>query len=196
MEKKILGALLLLLVSINFSSCNGLEPGLSVLKGNYNYQIGEFQRATINYVAGLERGRFTQWIYYNMGNVYFSLGESGAALDVWSNVDSAEDRDLQYRLHFNKGVLYYQLGRYEEAYGLFKEALKSDPTSIDAKINLELTLGKLAAPASQIGSSDRENSKTLENPAETKRMLEYIRRKEGKLWFSSEKEKEKHREDW
>ncbi|MBN2657205.1 MAG: tetratricopeptide repeat protein [Spirochaetales bacterium] len=196
MEKRFLKTLIPLAFALSFSSCNGLEPGLSVLTGNYNYQIGEFQQATINYVAGLESGRFTEWIYYNMGNVYFSLGEGGAALEVWTNVDSAEDRDLRYRLNFNKGVLFYQLGRYEEAYKLFKEALRSDPASIDGKINLELTLGKLAAPSVPPGQGDGSVEPSKVNPAETQRMLEYIRRKEGELWFSSEKEKENYREDW
>jgi len=196
MEKRLLKGLILLLFTLLFSSCNGLEPGLSVLAGNYNYQVGEFQQATIKYVKGLEKGRFTEWIYYNMGNVYFSLGEGEAALDVWTNVDTVEDRDLRYRLNFNKGVLFYQLGRYDEAYDLFKEALKSDPASIDAKINLELTLGKLAAPAVQKSPGNAPGETESVNPAETRRMLEYIRRKEGELWFSSEKEKENYREDW
>ncbi|MBB6479477.1 tetratricopeptide repeat protein [Spirochaeta isovalerica] len=197
MEKRLLKGLFLLSFILFFSSCNGLEPGLSVLTGNYNYQVGEFQQATINYVTGLESGRFSEWIYYNMGNVYFSLGEGGAALEVWKNVDSAEDRILRYRLNFNKGVLFYQLGRYDEAYNLFKEALRSDPASIDAKINLELTLGKLAAPAAQNGNSGNTAEKNeAVNPAETQRMLEYIRRKEGQLWFSSEKDKENYQEDW
>lgn len=168
---------------------------MSVLAGNYNYQVGEFQQATINYVNGLDSGKYSEWIYYNMGNVYFSLGESGAALDVWTKVDSVEDRGLRYRLNFNKGVLFYQMGRYEEAYELFKTALKAEPSSIDAKINLELTLGKLAAPQSDSGGASGGSVEAV-NPAETVRMLEYIRRKEGELWFSSEKEKDNYREDW
>lgn len=188
-------ALVFLLSLFLFTSCGGLEPGMSVLTGNYKYQVGEFQEATINYVKGLESGKYTQWIHYNMGNVYFSLGEGGAALDVWTKVDSVEDRDLRHRLNFNKGVLFYQMGRYEEAYELFKSSLKADPSSIDAKINLELTLGKLAAPPVENSGAGGGSAEAI-NPAETQRMLEYIRRKEGELWFSSEKEKENYREDW
>ena len=172
-----------------------MEPGLSVLVGNYSYQIGEFQQATINYVKGLESRKYKEWIYYNMGNVYFSLGEGGAALDVWANVETASDSELRHRLNFNKGVLYYQLGKYNEAYNMFKEALKADPSSLDAKINLELTLGKLAAPAIGNGGGNSNQSDSV-NPAETERMLEYIKRKEGELWFSSEQETEYDQEDW
>lgn len=195
MEKRFLKFLILPLFLLTLFSCGGLEPGMSVLLGNYNYQIGEFQQATVSYVKGLETGRYNQWIYYNMGNVYFSLGESGAAMDVWSHAESAEDPDLRYRLNFNQGVLQYQLGRYEEAYVLFKESLKADPASIDAKINLELTLGKLAAPVTENGGTSGGSSGTV-NPAETERLLEYIKRREGELWFSTQKEEETYREDW
>jgi len=195
MEKRFLKILLIAILPLVFSSCNAMEPGMSVLVGNYSYQIGEFQQATINYLKGLESQRYKEWIYYNMGNVYFSLGEGSAAVDVWSNAESAEDADLRYRLNFNKGVLYYQLGRYNEAYLLFKEALKASPSSIDAKINLELTLGKLAAPAVENNDVSRESSSSI-NPAETERMLEYIKRKEGDLWFSTEKETDYNQRDW
>lgn len=195
MEKRFLELILLVSVLMFFSSCRAMEPGMSVLAGNYKYQVGEFQQATISYVKGLESQRYKEWIYYNMGNVYFSLGEGGAALDVWSKVESADDADLRFRLNFNKGVLFYQLGKYSESYILFKEALKANPSSLDAKINLELTLGKLAAPPSAEGT-ETERAESIVNPAETERMLEYIKRKEGELWFSSEKETEYYQDDW
>lgn len=195
MEKRFLKILLLCSTVLFFTSCNGMEPGLSVLVGNYSYQVGEFQQATVNYVKGLESRRYTEWIYYNMGNVYFSLGEGGAALDVWANVETTTDTVLRHKLNFNKGVLYYQLGKYSEAYSMFKKSLKADPSSIDAKINLELTLGKLAAPAVEKNGS-RGGQIEIVNPAETGRMLEYIKRKEGELWFSSEQEESFDQEDW
>lgn len=195
MEKRFLKVLLLSASILFFTSCNAMEPGLSVLVGNYSYQIGEFQQATVNYVKGLESRKYTEWIYYNMGNVYFSLGEGGAALDVWSNVETASDSDLRHKLNFNKGVLYYQLGKYSDSYIMFKEALKADPSSIDAKINLELTLGKLAAPAVEKNGGSGGQAEVV-NPAETGRMLEYIKRKEGELWFSSEQEESYDQEDW
>lgn len=195
MEKRFLKFLLISVSVVLFTSCSAMEPGLSVLVGNYSYQIGEFQQATVNYIKGLESGKYKEWIYYNMGNVYFSLGEGGAALNAWTNVETASDTDLRHRLNFNKGVLYYQLGKYSEAYNMFKEALKSDPSSLDTKINLELTLGKLAAPAVE-DSVSRSGQNSSANPVETERMLEYIKRKEGVLWFSSEQEKVYDQEDW
>lgn len=195
MEKRFLKIFMLSIAVLFFVSCNAMEPGLSVLVGNYSYQIGEFQEATINYVKGLESRKYKEWIYYNMGNVYFSLGESGAALEVWENVETASDSDLRHKLSFNKGVLYYQLGKYNEAYLMFKDSLKANPSSIDAKINLELTLGKLAAPAVDNSNGSGALPSGI-NPVETERMLEYIKRKEGELWFSSEQEKTYDQEDW
>jgi Ca-activated chloride channel family protein len=196
MEKRLLNKALVVAVLLLLSSCNALEPGNSVLVGNYSYQIGEFQEATIHYIKGLERQKYKEWIYYNMGNVYFSLGEGGAAIDVWEYVESTEDSGLRHRLNFNKGVLYYQLGKYNEAYNMFKESLKADPSSLDAKINLELTLGKLAAPAVENSKESKGSGTGVINPGETERMLEYIKRKEGKVWFSSVKESDLNQQDW
>lgn len=195
MEKRFLRFILIVITPFFFSSCNALEPGVSVLVGNYSYQVGEFQEATIHYLKGLDRQKYKEWIYYNMGNVYFSLGESRAAFAVWENVESTEDMNLRYRLNFNKGVLYYQLGKYNESYIMFKEALKANPSSVDTKINLELSLGKLSAPSvDKLDSSG--NTQDIVNPAETQRMLEYIKRKEGELWFSTDQEPDLNQQDW
>lgn len=195
MEKRFLKIVPVILTVLFLSSCNALEPGMSVLVGNYSYQVGEFQQATINYLKGLESQRYKEWIYYNMGNVYFSLGEAGAALDVWANVELTEDSNLRFRLNFNKGVLFYQLGKFNDSYAMFKEALKAEPSSIDAKINLELTLGKLAVPAVENAEGSSGGGSSI-NPVETERMLEYIKRKEGELWFSTEKETDINQRDW
>ena len=196
MEKRFLILIILIVSIVLLSSCRAMEPGMSVLVGNYSYQVGEFQQSTIHYVNGLEANRYKEWIYYNMGNVYFSLGEGGAAVEVWENVESTTDPDLRYRLNFNKGILFYQMGKYRESYLMFKESLKANPSSIDAKINLELALGKLAAPDVENSNAGSGGSSNSINPAETERMLEYIKRKEGELWFSSEQETEYNQEDW
>ncbi len=197
MEKRFLRKqlLLLLIIPLFFYSCNALEPGMSVLKGNYFYQMGEFQQATISYLKGLETDKYEEQINYNIGNVFLSLGEGAAALDVWSNVEKTENADLRYRLNFNRGVLFYQLGKYSDSYNMFKKALKANPSSIDAKINLELTLSKIASGVSD-SNSEKSSGKSLVNPEETARMLEYIKRKEGEIWFSSQKEAEDNPRDW
>jgi len=195
MEKQFLKIISQIFILFLFYSCNFMEPGFSVLKGNYSYQLGKFQQATVSYLKGLESKNYEERIYYNMGNVFFSLGESSAALEVWSNAESTVNLDLRYRLSFNKGVLYYQLGKYRDASVMFKKALIANPASLDAKINLELTLVKLASRVSGT-NSHIPDTKGGTNPVETVRMLEYIKRKEGQLWFSSQKESENNTEDW
>lgn len=195
MEKRFLKKLLIILIPMLFTSCNWMEPGITVLRGNYSYQSGKFQQATISYLKGLKSEKYEERIYYNMGNVFFSLGEAGAALNVWANVESTEELDLRYRLNFNKGVLFYQLGKYSDSYNMFKEALIANPSSIDAKINLELTLGKMAAGSIESDSKTSGPGSTGA-PEETARILEYIKRKEGLLWFSSQKEVESNIKDW
>ena len=58
-----------------FGSCSLLEPGLSVLRGNYLYQQGRYQNALLLYLEGDESGKSRERILYNIGNVYYALGE-------------------------------------------------------------------------------------------------------------------------
>ena len=169
-------------------SCGFGEPHVSVLQGNYAYGQGRFQRATVEYLEALSTDQHLPWILYNLGNSYHSLGENEAALEMWNAALSSQDPELMYRAGFNRGVLFYEQGRFDEAYNEFRYALVINPSSIAAKVNLELTVQKLRAgtaaesgrPAAGNGGGDGEPS------AETLRVLNYIRRKEVNRWRSQD----------
>ena len=68
-------------------SCKVLEPGFSVLRGNYFYQQGRYQDALLFYLKGEDTGKYSGRIAYNVGNVYYALGEGQAALQIWAEID-------------------------------------------------------------------------------------------------------------
>ncbi len=178
-----------LLALVLMGSCSFGEPHISVLQGNYAYGQGRFQRATVEYLEALEADQHVPWILFNLGNSYHSLGENEAALEMWNAALSSQDPQVMYRAGFNRGVLFYEQGRFEEAYNEFRYALVINPSSIAAKVNLELTVQKLRAgttaengrPAAGSGGGDGEPS------AETLRVLNYIRRKEVNRWRSQDR---------
>ncbi len=168
------------------SSCTLLEPGASVLKGNYLYQQGRYQDALLSYLEGRDTEKFSGRIQYNIGNVYYALGEGEAALGIWDSIDENRDSEVAFNTIFNKGVLHYQMGRYPEAYRSFRTALEMVPGNLDAKRNLELTIDRLEVENPT--EENRPDKPTAEAGDDARRILQYIKRKEGSLWKSETSE--------
>jgi tetratricopeptide (TPR) repeat protein len=174
------GALALAAVLV-LVSCSDLADGWSVVQGNAAYQRGEFQKASLSYLAAQGTGAVRDVVNYNLGNVYNALGETNTALATWSRIDKPSTEELAYRLAFNKGYLLYQRGQYEDACREFRTALLMKPASLDAKRNLEICLLKTQNFGTALPARSRTADKT--DPNETqKALLDYINRLEGNRW--------------
>jgi tetratricopeptide (TPR) repeat protein len=177
-------------VLLLLSGC-GAEPHLHVLAGNYAYGQGRFQNATVDYLRAWQEEDYKPWIAYNLGNVYYALGEVQAALGMWQRAQESDEADILFGVTFNKGVFYYERGRYRDAYNQFKHALEIDPASVDAKINLELALQKIQASEQVVRGEPGGGEEGDGGPsAQTVRILEYVRRKEETRWFATEEVEE------
>jgi len=195
MEKNVL--IVLAVVSLFLVSCGPMDVIVPVLKGNYAYQRGEYQEATVNYLAALSGERYQEWIRYNLGNVYRALGEGEAALEMWNMAETAQNPQMLFLVHFNRGTLYFELGNYREAYEEFKRALELDHTSIDAKVNLEMSLEKIQAGKSGAVSPAKSQEDSKQKIQDNlQRILEYVRHKEGDHWASSRENPEDSQNNW
>ena len=187
-----LAALLLFLLS----SCREASPSVDVLRGNFSYGRGQYQKSILHYLGAedaAEAGRDV--VYYDLANVYFALGEGDAALRAWSVAEETTDNtDLLFRIAFNRGVLHYQRGHYDEAYRAFRQALLIRPTDLDAKINLEESLSRVRATVPT--DSDTESVGGGEGDADRQRLLDYVRRKEADAWTSMEDPGDSGSRDW
>jgi tetratricopeptide (TPR) repeat protein len=183
---------LVLIAVIVFDGCNLQNPHMPVLAGNYAYGRGDYQESTVRYLEALEREEYTPWIRYNLANVYHSLGEFDAAFELWDQALDTDDLDLLFAVYFNRGILLYEQGKYEQAFESFKTALVYDPNDVGSKLNLELTLLKLQGArtgASQLRGQSGEAGEN-ELSADSIRMFEYIRRKEEQLWVQENQQAE------
>ncbi len=179
----ILGAAALL-----FAGCDISTPHLSVLRGNHAFDQGNYQAATVHYLQHWENPTYDPWIAYNLGNVYHFLGEFDAAVEMWNAAGTGEDEALAFAVAFNKGVMAYELGQYNQAYNLFRDALVINSGSVAAKRNLELALRKIEA-GEGVGErepSAEDQSGRQELSSDAVRILEYVRRKEGAQWIAPE----------
>lgn len=181
MAKKLTFCSLSIVALLLLSSCDKPGVRLAVLRGNYSYGRGEFQEASNLYLQALDDGFGEYRIRYNLGNVYYELGEEEAASSQWSSsLASVKDSDLLFRINFNRGVLFYEQADYQKAFQAFRQALRIDSSSLDAKINLEYVLNKL-------NRGDREQSSgsgsgKSSGSGEAQRVLNYVRRSESSSW--------------
>jgi len=200
MERYILKAVLVSLTFLLFS-CNVPSAHISVFRGNQAFIKGDFQEANIHYLQGINReeNKYTDWLRYNLGNTYFVLGEPSSAKEEWKKVSDGSSPGLKFSTLFNLGVYSYEEGLYEAAYGYFLEALEIEPSSFDAKRNLELSLEKIESKEAS-GKSQKsagEETRTEGQKGYTERILDYVKRKEEQRWVSSDvSENEDTVKDW
>lgn len=177
--------------------CSQVELYYSVLAARHEYNRGNYQEANIALIGAQEHGLYEEWIAYDLGTVYYALGESTAAEQEWSLAVEADSEALLYRSFFNLGVLQYELGRYRDAYESFRNALEVDPTSMDAKINLEYSLEKMSVDEPEPGASSAQAQTTEDERGEVERILKYLSRTEEPIWKSTEEIDEPDRSrDW
>jgi len=166
------------------ASCSDWGDGWTIVQGNAAFQRGEFQKASLSYLAAQGTATSSDVVNYNLGNVYNALGETNTALSIWGRITKPSSEELAYRLAFNKGYLLYQRGQYDQACQEFRTALLMKPSSLDAKRNLEICLLK----TQNFGSALPARAKTVDrtDPGETqKALLDYINRLEGSRWKST-----------
>ncbi len=173
-----------------FSSCSNPTVYYSVWKGNNAFVAGDYQSANTEYLGALDKGTHVDYISYNLANVYYALGEGEAALDEWKTASFTGDPELLFRTMYNKGVLEFERGRYEDAFSSFKKALEINSESRNAKINLEYSLRRMkaSANAAEAASSGAEASKKNEIPDKIQRVLQFIKQKDASSWKASTEE--------
>jgi tetratricopeptide (TPR) repeat protein len=212
MEKRFMNrgaaAILLFPALLFLSSCSGTGASFAVLRGNLLFRGGEDALATYRYLQAKQRGRdWEDWIDYNMGTLYVSLGEINPGIRVlnrtlegFSEIPAEPgrwDRELFFRSYFNLGVARYEIGRYREAAAGFVQALRLKEDSWDAKINLELSLDAMMKAAASPRVQSERVPAAGEEPEDPQidELLESIHREEKPAWVSAPTQ-ERFEEDW
>lgn len=193
MRKTLSVAFLLVLITM-LTSCKALSPGFSNYMGNMAFQQGDYQKATVFYLKALKREISQDILYYNMGNVFYALGEGEAAREIWLKAEESASLDIRFRIQFNMGVLYYQQGLYEEACNSFKTALSIRPENWETKANLELSLRKMSKLESRSSIKNEGSGPALND--DSVRILQYIKKKEELYWTGAQEEPQDYQKDW
>jgi tetratricopeptide (TPR) repeat protein len=183
------------------------SPRLNVLTGNYRYSRGEYPQAVIRYFEAVEKERYLAFLAYNLGNAYYALGESLAAVETLEGVlaeasteafaseyNRGNTNNLLFRTHFNLGVVYFEQGLYEEAVSQFIEALRIRPGDLGTKIDLEVALKKLDSRG-RGPETEGDGPSSLSDDLEE--ALRFVQEKEKRIWRSlSPSEQQEWEDDW
>lgn len=184
-----------LLACVFFSGCDGIEGKLLVMKANM--QVSQIQKSHLQYTNAIaaysEALRFPEaapYAEYGLGVVYLFLSENDAALTRFNNAEEMmnsesikNDEELDFRIHYNQGILHFHAGHFDEAAAAFRKALEIDADRIEAKRNLELSLLFREQQNSASGSSSAEmkNDQGKDNA-----LFDYLRQKEAESWKTPE----------
>lgn len=173
------------------TSCSNPAVYYSVWRGNNSFAGGDYQAANTAYLKVLDDEDYSSYVSYNLANVYYALGEGDAASAEWEKSIFTNNINLKFSTMFNRGVLEFETGNYDDAFSSFREALELNPENMDAKINLELSLRRMNAnvDVSETGAAGAGESGGNETSDEIKRILEFIKQKDAGLWSARQEEK-------
>ena len=103
---------------------------------------------------------------YNSGNALYRMDSLEEAQALYQRaLVKADDEEMSRNSVFNIGNVLFISGQYADAVEAYKEALRLDPTDLDAKYNLELALQQLQQQEaeSQSEESDSEGDDQQQN---------------------------------
>ena len=186
---------LLLLCVLGLASCH--SPRLLVWWGNQLHVRGEYADATIHYIRAEERQQEDGVILYDLGNVYYALGETeAAARSLETSTRAGDDAELIFRSSFNLGNVSYEMGEYARAAEYYIDALKAKPNDVDAKVNLEIAQRKAQNAGGQTERTSHASEEAVLDEVFEK-ILGIIDEKEEMIWRTVESsERGQQSDDW
>jgi len=181
-----------------FSSCARTQGMLLIMEANFFNTRGFFTEAIASYLRALAHDEAVPYAEYGLGSVYFSLGESAAAMERYRSAMRSlrelnrEDPELRHRIYYNMGIIYFEQSEYHEAVNAFRNALRVDGSRVEAKRNLELSLlafNRISPqPPDAAGAGEGEGA-----GRERAEIFEYLRRMNQEQWRNREWPSE---DDW
>lgn len=120
-----------------------LMPNLVFAAGSPDelYRQGRYEEAGKAYAANdMDHPKDIRY-RYNRGCAAFHNGQYSEASAAFSSVmRRTQDRNVRFMAAYNLGNTTFKQGDYESAAAYYKQALSDDPTSEEARYNLELSL--------------------------------------------------------
>ncbi len=127
----------LFFATLVFSSCTLPGDFGAVVEGNARFRKSHFEAAAASYLSV----RTPSWrgiVDYDLANTWARLGEDRAAERLYAIAVKEGDARLKRDSWYNLGLLRLELGRWEESWKAFREALRLDSEDVQARRGLEI----------------------------------------------------------
>lgn len=128
-----------------------------------------------------EKSIAREYAAYNLALSYMQMGEWQSALEKFSKLDDAQSEKIKSYAFFQMGLIYFKNKNYKAALENFRNAITAKDDFIEAKINYEICLKLLNK-----NDEEKEQDKKTVQSKSSESVLEYINKKETKLWESKE----------
>ena len=166
-----------------------------ILKGTVSYHKKNYRSAVADFSKAAEKStekdnsQFLSFAIYDLGTAYSMLGENESALEKFLSISDDAPDSVRYAAFYNAGVIAHRNSDFDEAQKYFRKALEINSTSLEAKINFELSMSQITAKGKQNESQAIQASQpqTEQTPKDMeKAIFEHIKENDQKQWKSSE----------
>lgn len=181
------------ILSLSMTSCSRetdgafriLEGGLAWSRKDWASAVSAFVE-TAESAKSLGNGRLRDYAVYGLATAYLSQDEFDAALERFSAIDADAESDIRSGMWYQSGIIAYRRGEYENAAAFFRKSLECDPSAIDAKVNLELSMRIIAESKSGTSNGSAGIRENPDGSQEAESIFNLIRKKEQDIWKNRE----------
>ncbi|TVR79198.1 MAG: tetratricopeptide repeat protein [Chitinophagaceae bacterium] len=134
---------LLVLLSESLTAQVNIQGRQDLREGIRLYEEGSYELAEESFRRAIENNAGDRALY-NLGNTLYAQGRFEEAMEVYQRIQQeATDRNLRSRSFYNQGNIQLEKGEIGESIESFKNALRWNPSDVDARYNLAYALNRL-----------------------------------------------------
>lgn len=137
MRNKIIGIILLLVVSVSVSAQKAERD--YIRKGNRAYKDSTYVNAEVNYRKAIDVNPKSTIAMYNLGNTLMLQNKLQEAMEQYVAATKMEkDKSKLAQICHNMGVIFHSGKDYAKAVEAYKESLRNNPKDDETRYNLAL----------------------------------------------------------
>jgi tetratricopeptide (TPR) repeat protein len=190
--------LLLLLPAIGFAQKTDVPA--TIISGNEFYRQKQYAKAAELYSKALGAEPDNITARYNLAAALYRQDKKVEAMQAYTEIIStAKDAELLSKAWYNKGAILSKLNSLEESVEAYKNALRNNPSDIQARENLQkalLELKKKTPPKSKKEDQQKKKQEQQKKqqqpqmkPKEVEQRLKLLQQKEKEVQQRVQKEK-------
>ncbi len=182
------------LIMIVFTSCSdSMTPSFKILNGVFSWNQNKYSNAVTLFTEAKTAAQAQEdadaqaFADFALSTTYLAQNELEAAKERLQSIPTTVSDNIHFGIWYNSGIIAHREGNYTLAAEHFKKALIINPSSVDAKINLELSKQeKQAAPPQQGTQESIPVNESQQESAAEQTIYSIIRKKEANVWKSQE----------